>query len=73
MGESIDTATGKTLACVYVPIALFPPSGYTLMFPSEQVIRTGWEASAPWKLLLSGGLTLPTKVPFHWMKAGGDA
>ncbi len=65
MGESKDLRTGKRLACVYVPIALFPPSGYTLLFPYDDVIKTGWEASSPWKLLLSGGLTLPAQVPFE--------
>lgn len=65
MGESQDQKSGKRLACVYVPIALFPPSGYTLLFPYDDVIKTGWEASSPWKLLLSGGLTLPPSVPFE--------
>ncbi len=65
MGESKDLHTGKPLVCVYVPIALFPPSGYTLLFPRDDVIHTGWEASSPWKLLLSGGLTLPLHVPFE--------
>jgi uncharacterized membrane protein len=65
MGESNDRASGKPLACVYVPIALFPPMGYTLLFPRDEVIVTGWEASTPWKLLLSGGLTVPKHVPFE--------
>jgi len=65
MGESVDSVTGKSLACVYVPIALFPPSGYTLIFPREEVIITKWEASSPWKLLLSGGLTIPNELPFY--------
>lgn len=65
MGESVDSVTGKPLACVYVPIALFPPSGYTLIFPREEVIVTKWEASSPWKLLLSGGLTVPKEIPFN--------
>ena len=65
MGECQDVATGKPLACVYIPIGLFPPSGYTLIFPREDVIVTGWEATSPWKLLLSGGLTVPEKIPFE--------
>lgn len=64
MGESEDSKTGRALACVYIPIALFPPSGYTLLFPREDVINTQWEATAPWKLLLSGGLTVPKSLPF---------
>ena len=65
MGECQDVATGKPLACVYIPIGLFPPSGYTLIFPREDVIVTGWEATSPWKLLLSGGLTVPEKIPYE--------
>lgn len=65
MGECEDSTSGKPLVCVYVPIALFPPSGYTLIFPRDDVIYTRWEASSPWKLLLSGGLTVPGKIPFE--------
>src|SRR5215207_6972940 len=54
MGESEDTETGRPLVCVYIPLALFPPSGYALVFPREDVIFTKWEATSPWKLLLSG-------------------
>lgn len=64
MGESEDTNTGRPLVCVYIPLALFPPSGYTLVFPREEVTFTKWEAATPWKQLLSGGLTIPKKVPF---------
>jgi uncharacterized membrane protein len=65
MGESEDSESGRALVCVYIPIALFPPSGYTLVFPREDVIFTKWEATSPWKMLLSGGLTVPRKVPFE--------
>jgi uncharacterized membrane protein len=64
MGESVDATTQQRLACVYVPIALFPPSGYTLIFAHEQITPTGWDATTPWKLLLSGGLTIPNSTPF---------
>lgn len=64
MGECQDASTGRPLACVYIPIGLFPPSGYTLVVPREDITITNWEATSPWKLLLSGGLTVPAKVPF---------
>jgi uncharacterized membrane protein len=64
MGESEDATTGKPLVCVYIPLALFPPSGYTLVFPREEVTFTKWEPSSPWKLLLSGGLTVTKRIPF---------
>lgn len=69
MGESLDETTGTELACVYIPIALFPPSGYTLVFPRDQVATTQWEATTPWKLLLSGGLTIPERVPYSTTSA----
>jgi len=65
MGESRDQGSGRALACVYVPIALFPPSGYTLVFPKDEVLVTSWDATTPWKLLLSGGLTVPASLPYE--------
>lgn len=64
MGETKDQKTGRELVCVYIPISLFPPSGYTLLFPRDEVTITDWDSTSPWKLLLSGGLTVPTHVPF---------
>jgi uncharacterized membrane protein len=69
MGESEDATTGKPLVCVYIPLALFPPSGYTLVFPREEVTFTKWEPTSPWKLLLSGGLTVPKRIPFATEKS----
>lgn len=65
MGESEDEKTGRKLACVYIPIAMFPPSGYTLVFWYDDVTITNWDSAAPWKMIISGGLTLPGKVPFR--------
>lgn len=65
MGEVENTADGERLVCVYIPIGIFPPSGYTLIFPHEQVTLTDWRATEVWKMLLSGGLTVPPQVPFE--------
>lgn len=65
MGESEDEKTGRKLACVYIPIAMFPPSGYTLVFWYDDVTITNWDSAAPWKMIISGGLTLPGIVPFR--------
>jgi uncharacterized membrane protein len=65
MGESEDAKTGRKLACVYIPIGLFPPSGYTLVYWLDDVTITDWDAASPWKMIISGGLTLPGKVPFR--------
>jgi len=64
MGKSENAGGGEKLACVYIPIGVFPPSGYTLILPQEQVTVTDWNATEVWKMLLSGGLTLPPSVPY---------
>ena len=64
MGEREDAASGEKLACIYIPIGVFPPSGYTIVMRRADVIVTQWETTAPWKLLVSGGLTFPTQLPF---------
>jgi uncharacterized membrane protein len=69
MGESEDIHTGQPLVCVYVPLALFPPSGYTLVYPRDEIVYTDWAATTPWKLLLTGGLTIPKQIPFSQSSA----
>ena len=56
---------GRTLVAVYVPLVLFPPSGYTIIVPEEKIVYTDWPTKDVWKLLLSGGLTLPKEIPFE--------
>lgn len=65
MSRAQDIETGDELFCVYIPLGLFPPSGYTLIYPSEDVIITDWAATDGWKILLSAGLTLPEKLPYQ--------
>lgn len=65
MSRSQDIETGDELYCVYIPLGLFPPSGYTLIYRREDVIITDWAATDGWKILLSAGLTLPEKLPFR--------
>jgi len=59
---------GRVLACVYVPLVLFPPSGYTIIVPEDQIVYTDWPTKDVWKLLLSGGLTVPPDIPFDPME-----
>lgn len=56
---------GRSLVAVYVPLVLFPPSGYTVVLPEDQVVYTDWPTKDVWKMLLSGGLTLPSEIPFE--------
>jgi len=65
MSTAKQQGDGSLVACVYIPLVLFPPSGYTVMIPEEDIIYTDWETKEVWKLLLSGGLTLSPTIPFH--------
>ncbi|QDT37984.1 DUF502 domain-containing protein [Stratiformator vulcanicus] len=56
---------GSSLVAVYVPLVLFPPSGYTLILPEEKIVYTDWPTKDVWKLLMSGGLTLPPTIPYQ--------
>ncbi|TWT57294.1 hypothetical protein KOR42_06530 [Thalassoglobus neptunius] len=65
---------GNDLLSVYIPIVLFPPSGYTVLVPESDVVFTDWPTKDVWKLLMSGGLTLPPEIPFEpeeGVKQGG--
>ncbi len=65
MSRTKDAATGEELCCVYIPLSLFPPAGYTLIYRAEDIIVTDWDAADGWKILLSAGLTLPEQIPFQ--------
>jgi len=56
---------GSVLVSVYIPIVLFPPSGYTVIIPEKDIVFTDWPTKDVWKLLLTGGLTLPPEIPFE--------
>jgi len=64
MGASRAVEDGQPLVCVYIPFGIFPPSGYTMVFPAERVVETDWTTKEAWKFLLSGGLTVPAQLPF---------
>lgn len=59
-----DHATSEVILGVYIPVALFPPSGYTLMVPEREVVDTDWKVSNVLEIMLSGGSSLPTQVPY---------
>lgn len=60
-----EQPNGRSLVAVYVPLVLFPPSGYTIVVPEEKIVYTDWPTKDVWKMLLSGGLTLPGEIPFE--------
>lgn len=60
-----EQPNGRTLVAVYIPLVLFPPSGYTVIVPEDKIVYTDWPTKDVWKLLLSGGLTIPKNIPFE--------
>lgn len=65
MNEVTDATTGEPLLWVNIPIAVFPPSGYTLCVPASEVIDTDWGTEGAYQVLLSGGMSVPDKTPFY--------
>lgn len=60
----LDTATGKTILCVCVLTGVMPPAGFTLFVPEEGVTDLGWSVNQTLQAILSGGITVPSLIPF---------
>ncbi|MGE3803398.1 MAG: DUF502 domain-containing protein [Gemmataceae bacterium] len=59
-----DTATQRTLLCVYVPTTPVPTSGFFLLVPEEEVTELNWTAEQTLQTIISGGLTVPAEVQY---------
>lgn len=62
--ECVDTATNKTILCIYVPTTPVPTSGYMLMVPEEDVVPLNWDLQETLQAIVSGGITVPDSVSF---------
>lgn len=60
-----DSATGKTILCVYVPTAPMPMSGYMLMVPEDEVTDLDWTLEETIQAIVSFGLTAPKVVQYY--------
>jgi len=60
--EDIDT--GRKMATVFISTTPNPTTGYMQIVPLEEVSETGWTVEEAVKLLMSGGILSPPKVPF---------
>ena len=60
----LDAATGKTILCVCVLTGVVPPAGFTLFVPEEGVTDLGWSVNQTLQAILSGGITVPSTIPF---------
>lgn len=60
--EDIDT--GRKMATVFISTTPNPTTGYMQIVPLDEVSETGWTVEEAVKLLMSGGILSPAKVPF---------
>jgi uncharacterized membrane protein len=59
-----DVDTGRKMATVFISTTPNPTTGYMEIVPLEEVSETGWTVEEAVKLLMSGGILSPPKVPF---------
>jgi uncharacterized membrane protein len=60
-----DVSTGKTILSVCVLTGVFPPAGFTLFVPEEDVTDVAWSVNQSLQVILSGGITAPAAIHFH--------
>jgi uncharacterized membrane protein len=60
-----DATTGKTILSVCVLTGVFPPAGFTLFVPEEDVTEIAWSVNQSLQVILSGGITAPSAIHFH--------
>ena len=59
-----DVDTGRKMATVFISTTPNPTTGYMQIIPLEEVSETGWSVEEAVKLLMSGGILSPARVPF---------
>lgn len=59
-----DVDTGRKMATIFISTTPNPTTGYMQIVPLEEVSETGWSVEQAVKLMMSGGLLSPPKVPF---------
>ena len=57
----IEEAPGKRMAIVYIPTAPMPNSGWVAILPVEEVYDTDLSIDTAMNLVLSGGITAPSR------------
>jgi uncharacterized membrane protein len=59
-----DADTGRKMATVFISTTPNPTTGYMQILPLEEVSETGWTVEEAVKVLMSGGILSPPKIPF---------
>ncbi|MDZ4198218.1 MAG: DUF502 domain-containing protein, partial [Kiritimatiellia bacterium] len=58
----LEDQNGDKLVSVFLPTTPNPTSGYLLVLREEQVIRTGLSVEEGIKMIISGGVLVPSKL-----------
>lgn len=67
-----DSASGRTLAAVYVPTTPVPTSGYMELVPWDELTSTDWTVEEAMTFVISGGTVSPDTVPYNAPRRGDD-
>jgi len=59
-----DATTDRTILCLCVLTGVFPPAGFTLYVPEDQVTDVDWTVNQALQAILSGGITTPAVIHF---------
>ncbi len=59
-----DTKSGDSILCVCVLTGVMPPSGFTLFVAEKDAIDVPWSINDSLQIILSGGITSPSVLPF---------
>lgn len=59
-----DSDTKRKMATVFISTTPNPTTGYMQILPLEEVSETGWTVEEAVKVLMSGGILSPPKIPF---------
>jgi uncharacterized membrane protein len=59
-----DVDTGRKMATVFISTTPNPTTGYMQILPLEEVSETGWTVEEAVKVLMSGGILSPPRIPF---------
>lgn len=62
ISEDIDT--GRKMATIFISTTPNPTTGYMQIVPLDEVSATGWSVEDAVKVLMSGGILTPAKIPF---------
>ncbi len=60
-----DTASGRTILCVYVPYCPLPTTGLILMVPEDEVVDLSWDVNQTMQAVISFGISSPSEVAFR--------